>query len=791
MIRLGVEWDKRKDIQTVSFTRGLELAKAKGEAEPHQALAILELIAPLAEKREAFARERLPLLEKLAAKHADDVAIVSALAVAHEQLGNSARCEKLLLPLRERLGVSEGARVLGQIFAHQGKDEESFKLLVPYTEEKLQKIEAAASTIKDTQEALGRQLQQGNPPNFPLERYKAANDQGKKAIVSEYVQSRLEGDSNYQEAQAVLTRLYPAVAAALDLGMVRLGRARKMKDAAARRAELEKAEKTFLAVRGAAGETADYNFRLGQVYYWMGKHAEGRKLFDEVLTKQNRSFDTLIVVSSLLREVGADADARKLAEEAHGLDVEQKKKWMAARLRALLFQDTEDRINWLEQSNPSNPDVKADLNTARGEQALSKGQEEEAARHFREAIAIYAQLPEGAAPLNNAAIIYGRLYVLTGDVKDLDKSLSMFERAAKHKPGDSILLGNLAGELTEAAARDLIGRRIDLGALRAKGGLGHLSYLYRDARGERPFTEAVRKHPGLARALVQAERLVLLAPKRSSSYALVSSILAMREDVAALRRLDEALGEANLDHSDSSRALKEQLDGKNEARLKEETKVSLARWEKRVQPLRKAGGVTFAIGASTLAVLLMQDEPANPDRVVQLSEEANAAAPSRATRSGLVSALLFRAHQRLIKQNPDYAGMVQRSRHLLGAGYLVALALERGGKLRAAVLADKDFGRACDLLKEQSAAFPNDPNPWACVLLQGTHPAEAARAIGALKKDEAGRLSRSIALKLSPTSASAALEVYWELKLEGKEAEGKAVLKACAGRGVPLPFNLD
>ena len=187
----------------------------------------------------------------------------------------------------------------------------------------------------------------------------------------------------------------------------------------------------------------------------------------------------------------------------------------------------------------------------------------------------------------------------------------------------------------------------------------------------------------------------------------------------------------------------------------------------------------------------MEDDAVGSDRVVTLAEEAHAAAPSRATHTFLADALLLRAHRRLAKQQPDYARMESRVRQTLGGEFLIAVALERGGKLSAAVLADKDVRRACELLKEQATAFPATASPWLCVLVRAAHPAEGPRLLAALRKDEAGRLSRDVALKLAPTSASVALSSFWALKLEGKEAEGKAILKACAGRGVPLPFDLD
>jgi tetratricopeptide (TPR) repeat protein len=795
VIQMGVEWDGRSDIQDAAFRRGLELAKAKGEAEPRQALIVLELIAPLAEKKDAFVQEQRPLLEKLAAKQPDDIEMLSALAVVCEYQGDASRCERLLAPHRERLGTSEGARVLGMILAHKGQFEEAHALLAPYAETNLRRLAEAQEEFRAAWQAVEQKLvvevNSKKATDFPYDRYQAAGAREKRAIEDEYLNSHMQGHPDLKAASFKMARVRPVVGVALDLGLVHLGRARAMADPAARKAELEKAEKSLLSVSGAVGGTTEYNLRLGQVYFRMGRQQQGRKLFDEVLDKQGRSFDSLLQVSRLLREIGDLGEARKLAEEAHDKEPDPTKKHNAAVQRAIMATDLDDKVAWLERSDVANPKVKALLASSRSQLALRTGQEEEAARYLREAIDVYAGLPEDATTLNNGALAHHSLYFLTGDVASLDRSGALFEKAVAHQPGDSIILSNLVAHLSEVAFRDLIGKRIDVHALRAGGQSGFLAYLYRDRQGRQQLIESVRQHAGVARALAQAERLVLLAPKQEASYGLPVSILSLTGNVAALRRLDETLREANLDQSDATRALEERLAGKNEAREQEEDKATRARWQKRVEELRKAGGITFAVGATTLALLLMQDETADPDQVVRLTEEAHTAGPSRATDLGRVSALLFRAHRRLIKQNPDYAGMVTRSRRLVGAGYLLALAVERRGKFRVAVLADKDFLRACDLLKEQNMAFPDDPDPWACILLRATHPQEAARMIDALKKDEASRLSRAIALKRSPTSASAALEAYWALKLEGKEAEGKAILKACAARGVPLPVDLN
>ena len=722
VIRLGIEWSNRGDIQTLARKRGLELAQTKGEAEPGQALAMLELLEPAAEKKEEFAREKQALLERLADRHPGDIEVASALAVVWEQKGDVARCEKLLLPHRQKLGTTEAARILGTILARKGKFEEAHALLAPYAEENLKHYreasQAVESAAQDAVNTIIEEARAGHAPDFPYDRYRMADKEGKQAIVNEFIAARLKDHPAIKEAQARLARFSPVVHVALDLGIVYLARARAAADPRARRTELEKAEKTFLAVRGTEGHKTEYNFRLAQVYYWLGKQAEGQKLFKETLDRDKRNTTALLRVSYILREVGAVAEARKLAEEAYNNEIDLKKKQAAAEVRALESLDVEDRVTWLERADPANPEVKASLATARSVLAERKGHDEEAAAHLREAIEVYAGQRETAATLNNAALVYHQLYHLTGNAADLKKSGEMMSRAAALLPDDGIVLLNLVAHLGEAAARDLIGKRIDVDALRSGGQIEYLHYLCRDRKGAEKLVEAVRASPAMERALAQAERLALLAPKRAESYTLLVAVHGFTHNLEALRRLDKLLAEAGLDQADTIRRAAEFYSGKKDEKGRLEHRTDLARLEKRAEKLRKSGGVTFAVAASALAASLMQNDtfkdPVDEDRVVSLAEEAHAAAPSRSTQATVMTALLFRAHRRLVKQAPDYAALSSRGRSLTPS-YLLALALGRGGKLREAVLADKDVRRAGDLLRESAEEFPDEPGPWTCV----------------------------------------------------------------------------
>jgi hypothetical protein len=137
---------------------------------------------------------------------------------------------------------------------------------------------------------------------------------------------------------------------ALDLGLVLLRRGQVLNDPEARQRELEKAEKTFLAIRTTAGKTDEFRLSLGQVYYWLGKHADGRKLFDALLADKGRDSKTLGAVAQVLREVGAVSEARTLVEEAYDKETDPRQKAGMARSRAAMRRDLDDRIRWLERS---------------------------------------------------------------------------------------------------------------------------------------------------------------------------------------------------------------------------------------------------------------------------------------------------------------------------------------------------------------------------------------------------------------------------------------------------------
>ncbi len=791
---------KRPAVVTGLFDRAVQRAKADEAADPRGALDLVDAVAPLAPDAKALTPTRQRLLEKVVAREPDNPEPASELAVIYESQNRLDECEPLLLPHKDRLGTREGARILGHILVSKGKVEEAHGLLRPYVEERLQRLKRAEAdfdaAVQRLQERVVAEVKSGTAEKFPYVEFRAGDNDKKNTLFNAYVLSRAKDDPELKAAQEAMVRELPVVGVSLDLGIVLLARAGKQADPAAREAELKKAEETFLAVSRQASQSDGYRLHLGQVYYWLGKPKEGRKLFDELMASHNREAEVVREVCRKLREIGAHSEARKLAEEAYNKEAAAAKKQSLAGLLSVMARDVDEQITWLRRADPGAPEIKAQLASALGEKAHSEGKDEEAARHLREALDVYAKMPERSAMLNNAALVAFSLYRVSGDPAVLEKGIALVERATALDPENSIALRNAAWAAWQGALRAVIGPAIDLKTLKEEGDPSLLAYLYQDRAGLDRLAGQLRQHPGTAKARAALERLLVLSPQDAATYGLLFAVVSTTRDRAAELSLAQRIAGADLDLEESNRRALESYQGKDRDKRVKELNATRQREEALVKSLRqgqRGQGVTFAIAATQLAATLRRlgEEGAagDADRAVALAEEAHQAAPSSATHTALREALLYRASRTLERQEPTYRQMATRARRSVGTSYLVAAALAREGKPRAAALKNADVKRAIELVREDEARFPDDPGVWSWAMLRAADPDGAAKLAALLAKDEAHRAQTAVGRKLSPVSATTALLTYWEAQMAGKEAEGRAALKAVAARGVPLPFD--
>jgi hypothetical protein len=781
------------------YQRGATQAQAHADDEPAGALALLESVAPLAPPRADVLAVRRRLLERLLAQDPQNAELASRLAVACSEQGDEARCEAVLVPFADRLGALEGAAILGHIYARKRLYDKAVALLEPYLDAHLPRLHAAEKKFKDATAGLPQrvleQLKAGTATDFDYQRYHASNMHEQQAMIQAYLLRKLQEDPAARAAERELEGQRRAVSVALDLGMVLIERAQTLADGAARRKDLEKAEKTFLAIKDQGAPDHDYRLYLGRINYWLGKPGEGRKLFDELLERNNRDSKTLFAVAHALREVGEVSAARDLIEEAYNHEGNTPQRQTLALSRAIIHRDLDDRIAWLAKADPESVEVRALLSSARGQKAEQEGKDAEAVGHYRAALAAYASMPEETATLNNSAMAHLALYRLTAEARQLDDAMTKLEKAAALRPDDTIVLRNASSLLLPNAIRDLMGKDLDLKILKSAADLELLAFLYRNRDGKADYVARLRKHPAARKACTYCDKLMVLSPKQAYPYGQLAHLYGWTRDTEGLRGVWGRLKGVELDLADHNKELLDTFTGNKDSKNLEDLRNALKRTGAILAEARKTGGATLAAAASSHIQAVLHGEslpPAtdlpvpNADALVRLAEEAHAAAPSQATAELLFSTLAYRAHHTLAGQGGAYGALAKRTQRSLGSSVLTYV-LARPGPLCDKALANADVQRGITLQIDQLKAFPDDVSPATWAWLRAAHPQEAARVAKTLLADPLAQLQRSIGQALSPLGSGTILDGYLTLRLSGKEAEAAAVFKRAAAQGVPLP----
>jgi len=780
-----------------AFNRGLALVEKFRAASPAAALDILKAAAALDPKNPSVPPLQIDLLKQIVTANPDDTNHVVELAVTYENAKQLEASWTLLLPYKGRLGATEGARILGQKLLQEQNYADAYGLLFPYVQTRLEQLHGVEVSYSSTVTAIQRQaiadLKAGRAGEDFYHRYKAASKEQQDEMVDSYIETRMKADPAFQRALVNLKEANRIVPVTLDLGIVQLNRAQELKDAAARKTELEAAEKTFLAIRSFAGETDEYRLFLGQVYYWLGKSKAGRELFDQLLASRQRNYSILMSISETLRSVGESADARTLVEEAYQAAKSNQEKYPAATLRSLLGKDEDDRIAWLQKADPAASWIQIELNEARGSKALHQGNKSLAADFLGKAVNGYATLPKTSASLNNWALACFKLYEATGQVADQKHGMALLEEAMAMNPGDSILLHNTTYFLIARAVLDVNHDAINAAALGEQPGLHMLSVLYQDEPGRIQVYQQLRESEAMKKGLGYLDKALLLAPKEPDLYATALAIYGSFRDLNELQKLQQRFQIAAPDLAEARREALDAYSGAKDQKY-------LEKFQQRIQSLKvlaqtpAISGDALTLEYVTVALNEMQQNAwlyggtVDGRELLQTALAAYQKHHSSASRSTLQSAYFFRANEELAQQNPDYAALVKQTRRAVAPEYLICYLLEQGGPLADLARKNENVTQAIALEKELVASFPSwaSVNEWA--MLRTTAPATATVVGQRIKESETIRLVDKLQFQFSPWSSSQVLDQYWTQKLLGDEKRAAEIYQNAIHDGVPLPL---
>jgi hypothetical protein len=777
--------------------KGLQLASQKGDSDPRSALAILDEVRPLVNDTRKIDDKRLPLLQKWAAAEPSNMEAIIPLASLLEQQNKLDEAKKLLMPIKAQLGDGEGARVLGTILGREGDYDGAYAMLWPYVKTRLDNFHAAEKTAGDTIKRIWDReihlLDTHKGPEDFYTRYDAASSDQQQTMVHEYVNAQIKDDPDFLNTQETLEREATVVPVALELGIVMLQRAQGQTDPAVRKTQLEATEQVFLAVGGVAGKTDEYRLTLGQVYYWLGKQADGRKLFDDYLAAKNRAFADLLEIAVRLRNLGAVPEARTMAEEAYAKGSKPEEKHQSAHFRALCFKDSDDQIAWLQKSDLSNPATKASLAKALGDKAVEEGKDDEAARQYHTVIDAYAAMPRSATTVNQMALGYYGLFQATGDRAALDRCMDCFQQAVDLEPSDPILLFNVGTTLLDASLADVVGTDIDLRALHESGSMSLLGHLYQDEAGRDAVVKRVKDHSGIARAQSYLEKVMVLSPKQEGAASILYGLHQFTHNEPALTKLEQRIRAADLDTADQLAHTKEFLAGTRDAQSRVALAAALKRSEALADALRAKGGRTAAVAiALQIEHMLSLDlftGTTDAARVVALAQEANRMSPSASTSGILETAYLFQAAQELRRAAPEFATFYDKYKRSLGVTHLMAVAASEPGPLQELILRNPQMQKALEMLRDEGKKFPNGGSPHEWAILKKLDATEAHRIAQTIRANTRKHVEQTITSLLRPYSASEALDTYWIAQIDGKPDGARATLGKVAAMGIPVPIQ--
>ncbi len=567
------------------------------------------------------------------------------------------------------------------------------------------------SAERNLREKLVADLKAGRYDGELAPKVEGMSEADRNHFLGQWFEDRLGSDANLATLRQGWQRHIDVVAASLLLGQVKLERARAA-SGSERDALLAGAEQAYLGVQSVAAGAPSYHLGLGQVYYRLGRPADGEKQFDEARTIG--APETLMELADKYRDLGIYDRARVEAEKvADNESAGEPLRNSAAVLRSMLADNEEDEEKWLRRSQ--NEQAKLGLLQLEAGRLLRDGKPAEADAKYAEVARAYGKnAAVDSASANNAAIALLQRFVCTGDLGHIDQAIKLHETSVRLRPDDSIGIVNLANALLYRARLRVLDRWVQVRVLRPAAGEVEtaLGALESGPLGEQ-VRAALRLEPAFRRALDLVRRRETLSPQETGGYLKEFEMLAEIRDDAGLRaliaRVTPLSGFHTADHNDQQRRW---LAGETDAQYARSLHGQLARLQRVADlPDDKASARTRAaawvlISGSDAQLATIEHEPAIFDHAESAARKALALAPDVGSKNLLGWTLLGRAFEQAGAGDDDLtrtwktaqrryptwlaAWTLATSEH--GSAYLAALRAQPGARESASLVDVSDPG---------------------------------------------------------------------------------------------------
>ncbi len=727
----------------------------------------------------------------------DPTALQPALLLAQEAeaAGDRSRCRALLVAAEANLGESEGARILAQIYLEEAHYQAAFPLLDRYVTPRLKSAQDAVADYNAawnsfSEDALNR-LRQGRGSQAFYDAWENADEVTQQQMINKHLALKSEKHVGLMLARKRMEEANQIVPLALELGALQL-EAAKSEQGEQRIVLLKQAERTFVSLGGFVGEDDFYRLFLGQIKYRLGYEDEGRSILESVLRDGERSDSSLLMVAATAREIGDDSWARVLAEEAYDKAVVKSTAYEAASFRSLVATDGEDRLHWLNLSDPNNPEVVISLNEARGQQAAAAGNTDQARAFFQKALKGYEGTVASAETCNNESLVWYALFRLDGDLKHLEKSVALMDQATRLNPSHPILMQNAASSLMELGLVRLLEKQVDITSMNRSPDILDLYILVHDRVSLHRLRASVRESEPITRAVRLLERAMMMAPKSTDIYDRLDSYYLFLHDGENLARLHEG---ATLVSPDVSNAI-ETVNNIVRNGYPETAEAGLMQkidmLEAALQNQKDTKVLTETWVRCELAGFLARRPSHQPaesslQKVLALVNTAHATHPSLETAQALRNTHFLLAHQRLLAERPAYAALVQESHGMISPRTLICALLVSDHSLRAALVADPDILAASRLDQFIFATWPDRVSWSGWAALAGTQAEIAETVRRTVGEDPVLAAHLALMTQINPTHPEFVMRAYVAAQGAGK-TKGEAVLARAREQQIVVPL---
>ena len=754
------------------------------------ALEVLKLYLPLKPDDEKMTAMKVYLLRQILEKDIANHKVAIELADSLDKEGKFDEAVKVLKGRDKYIVNTSAAAILGKFYYKNGDLPKALELLQPYIETQIKEMSDLevrynnlySSEYNNTADTIARGM---NVVGRDFTKDEIAKIQKSTEML-------LAKNDNLERVRQALIKKTEIVPVALDLGAARLSRAQSMPPGDLRKNELMEVEKQFLAIRNFAGNSDDYKYFLGQVYYWLGKDKEAALVFSELEKNNAQNGNVLLSMCRVLREVGEVDEARRISEKLFNTANDKLMKNEAALFRALVYKDKDDEIEWLKKCPEQNDSVLVHLNDALGRKAQDDGQEAEAEKYFRKVIDAYSKMTKNSSVYNNMGLVYQRLYQISNKIEDFQKGANMLNQAVQMEPDNSILLNNTS---------DSLGRLALLNALEGKSdpklylyGLSEISSFMYDNQWEKKAFEKNYKGRDYQKSLELRDKAVLLSPKNISLLINTISYHGDDENITKLTELENRLKTMQIDlepliknykEAYSPESLKEDLE--LTAKALEKRKAWLAKPEVQKDKLAKAVAEVNMLN-SMLSLYYNYGQKVDLQAIEKAAEELTKAKPCHGTRDLLDDVLVYELIEELANKDPEFRTLQGKCRNSIRPWSALLYYLTKKPAKAALLKGSQFLEKVIASKKRYNSNYSTESlQDWAFFNIFEKDYASKIKAHILSKKYI--EMIHSMNLKTTPYSPGVVLMKYWLETMKGNKQQAEAALAEGLKYGISMGYD--